>query len=134
MGEFFGIGLAIRHLRRQEGLSQKQLAADSGVSKTLISGYETGSTEPSLSSLNRLLKALRCDRFDLINALEKANGRPPREFPISRGTSRPPGAELIDALGVRDLDPDEEADFLRMLDGFRSWFEQCRALIRRMGP
>jgi len=134
MGEFHGIGLALRHLRQQKGLLQKDVASGSGVSKTLISGYETGSTEPTLTSLSRILETLELDRFDLLNALEMVNGRPQREFPICRGEKRPPGTAVIDALGVRDLDPQEEEDFLRMLDGFRGWFEHCRSLVRRMGP
>jgi transcriptional regulator with XRE-family HTH domain len=133
MEEFNGIGPALRRLRLRRGLLQKELAASSKVSKTLISGYETGRTEPSLSSLSRLLVALGYDRFDLLNALEEVNGRPPREFPVARSGPRPAGSEILDALGLKDLEPDQEEDFLRMVDGFRSWFEHCRALVRRMG-
>lgn len=134
MEEFEGIGQAIKILRTRQGLLQKDVSGRSGISKTLISGYETGKTEPSLTSLSRLLQALDCDRFDLINALEEANQRPAREFPVLRDQQRQPGAEIIDALGLKGLGQQEQSDFLCMLDAFRSWFEHCRALSRRMEP
>lgn len=48
------IGDQLRELRTQRGLSLRALAAEAGVSATLLSQIERGVTEPSLATLRRL--------------------------------------------------------------------------------
>ncbi|WP_028920914.1 helix-turn-helix domain-containing protein [Pseudonocardia acaciae] len=48
------IGDQLRELRTRRGLSLRALAAEAGVSATLLSQVERGVTEPSLSTLRRL--------------------------------------------------------------------------------
>ncbi|GAA1314508.1 helix-turn-helix domain-containing protein [Pseudonocardia xinjiangensis] len=48
------IGDQLRELRTRRGLSLRALAADAGVSATLLSQIERGVTEPSLATLRRL--------------------------------------------------------------------------------
>jgi transcriptional regulator with XRE-family HTH domain len=48
------IGTQLRELRTKRGLSLRALAAESGLSATLLSQVERGVTEPSLATLRRL--------------------------------------------------------------------------------
>lgn len=59
------MGLALRLIRARRGWTQEELARRSGVGKARISGYENGTTQPSLVTLERLLRALSCSRFSL---------------------------------------------------------------------
>ena len=47
----------VRLARERSGLSQRELAARSGVPQSLISRYEAGSVEPGLSTVQRLINA-----------------------------------------------------------------------------
>ncbi len=48
----------LRRLRKRAGLTQKELAKRAGVSQSLIARIESGSVDPRLSTLRRILKAL----------------------------------------------------------------------------
>ena len=52
------VGAALEHLRRERRLAQYMLADLAGVSKAMLSGYETGKQLPSLLSLVKILAAL----------------------------------------------------------------------------
>ncbi len=52
------VGERIKFLRTENGLSQRQLAAKSGVTNGLISMIEQGRTSPSVASLKRILDAI----------------------------------------------------------------------------
>jgi transcriptional regulator with XRE-family HTH domain len=55
------VAQAVRDLRRVRNLSQRQLAGRMGVPRTYISKIENGKAMPTLSSLERLAKALQVD-------------------------------------------------------------------------
>ena len=55
------VAAAVRELRHVRNLSQRQLAARMGVPRTYISKIENGKAMPTLSSLDRLAKALEVD-------------------------------------------------------------------------
>ncbi len=55
------VASAVRDLRHARNLSQRQLAGRMGVPRTYISKIENGKAMPTLSSLNRLAKALQVD-------------------------------------------------------------------------
>ena len=55
------VASAVRDLRHVRNLSQRQLAARMGVPRTYISKIENGKAMPTLSSLDRLAKALQVD-------------------------------------------------------------------------
>jgi len=55
------VASAVRDLRRVRNLSQRQLAARMNVPRTYISKIENGKAMPTLSSLDRLAKALQVD-------------------------------------------------------------------------
>lgn len=57
---------AVRDLRHVRNLSQRQLAARMGVPRTYISKIENGKAMPTLSSLDRLARALQVDMSVLL--------------------------------------------------------------------
>ncbi|SNS38134.1 Transcriptional regulator, contains XRE-family HTH domain [Granulicella rosea] len=63
---------AVRDLRHVRNLSQRQLATRMGVPRTYISKIENGKAMPTLSSLDRLARALQ---VDISTLLRDANGR-----------------------------------------------------------
>lgn len=64
------IGARIRTRRTQLGLSQTQVAHESGVSMQAISLWENGKTFPGGSNAAALAKALKCDISWLLNGRE----------------------------------------------------------------
>jgi transcriptional regulator with XRE-family HTH domain len=101
------LGRALRWLRDSRGLRQYQVAEAAGVTKAMLSAYETGRQKPSLDTLERLLEALGCDLADLDHALALVNERPlarQRELPPApsgpvRGTESAGAAALFGVPG-----------------------------------
>ena len=60
------VSTAVRDLRHVRNLSQRQLAARMNVPRTYISKIENGKAMPTLSSLDRLAKALQVDISTLL--------------------------------------------------------------------
>jgi len=61
------LALAIRSLRHRTGLSQRQLALRMHVPRTYVSKIENEKATPTLSSIERLAKALEVSVPDLLN-------------------------------------------------------------------
>ncbi|QMV18093.1 helix-turn-helix domain-containing protein [Granulicella sp. 5B5] len=59
--ETLSVATAVRDLRHARNLSQRQLAARMNVPRTYISKIENGKAMPTLSSLERLARALQVD-------------------------------------------------------------------------
>ena len=57
---------AVRDLRHMRNLSQRQLAGRMGVPRTYISKIENGKAMPTLSSLERLARALQVEIASLL--------------------------------------------------------------------
>lgn len=66
------VAAAVRDLRHVRNMSQRQLATRMGVPRTYISKIENGKAMPTLSSLDRLAKALK---VDIASLLRDANTR-----------------------------------------------------------
>jgi transcriptional regulator with XRE-family HTH domain len=123
MGEFKGIGKALKALRIQAGMSQQELARRSGLTAPMISNYEHGKVVPQIPSLDSILQALGRDRFDLLEVLEEVNDRPPRDLrPLK---PREPEATALERLGLTGLSAEEQRAYLEMLRGI------CRLLALR---
>jgi transcriptional regulator with XRE-family HTH domain len=65
------IGRKVRNLRDQLGLTISELAKSAGLSGGMLSKIETGSTSPSLSSLQALSRALHVPMATLFEGVEK---------------------------------------------------------------
>src|SRR5215217_7445598 len=68
MSIFNGLGRALRWLRDRQGKRQYQVADAAGITKAMLSAYETGKQKPSLDTLEKILGALNGDLNDLHNA------------------------------------------------------------------
>jgi transcriptional regulator with XRE-family HTH domain len=88
------VALAIRNLRLRSGLSQRQLALRMSVPRTYVSKIENEKATPTLSSLERLAKALEVPVTELING-----GMAGREAELRELTGDPFVSELIPFLG-----------------------------------
>jgi transcriptional regulator with XRE-family HTH domain len=128
---FDGLGRSLRWLRERQVKRQYQVAAGAGITKAMLSAYETGKQKPSLDTLEKILDALVCDLNDLHNALQIVNGRPERmrntgsahdywRAPGDKlGAGGPLGPNLYEILGFEQrLPPDEEQALGEMLGGF----------------
>jgi transcriptional regulator with XRE-family HTH domain len=137
MSIFHGLGRALRWLRDRQGKRQYQVADAAGITKAMLSAYETGKQKPSLDTLEKILAALECDLNDLHNALQIVNERPEaiRRSGLQRegswsgqrreGQDDPrEGADgaspnVYNILGInRPLPPVEEQALSEMLQGF----------------
>lgn len=65
------LGVVLRTLRKQQGLSQETLALDAGVERNYISLIELGKNSPSIRILFKLSKALRVSPSDLLALAEE---------------------------------------------------------------
>jgi transcriptional regulator with XRE-family HTH domain len=130
-----GLGQSLRWLRDRQGKKQYQVADAAGITKGMLSAYETGRQRPSLETLEKILGTLGCDLNDLHNAIQIINGRPEQmkrkgegvgddDGGFEGGAERPrPGgegrADVQRVLGRRGpIPPEEERAMADMLYGF----------------
>ena len=124
-----GLGQALRWLRDRQGKKQYQVADSAGITKGMLSAYETGRQRPSLETLEKILDTLGCDLHDLHNALQIINGHPERmrrrEEGAAGGEEPLPGVEAEGRTEVHrllgrnaPLPAEEERAFAEMLEGF----------------
>lgn len=124
MQVFEGLGKALRWLREKQGKRQYQVAETAGITKAMLSAYETGKQKPSLETLEKILDALSIGLGELSNALDLVNERPQaRSFAVERErTAVPLGAgsspDVRSVLGVDHLPREEEEALGEMLHGF----------------
>jgi len=102
------IALAIRSLRRRSGLSQRQLAGRMLVPRTYVSKIENEKATPTLSSLERLAKALEVTIPDLL----RGDGRA-REDEIAALAADPFVAEV--APFMFQLDPMQRSSLMMQM-------------------
>src|SRR5690348_16495144 len=74
------IAFAIRSLRQKNGLSQRQLALRMQVPRTYVSKIENEKATPTLSSLERLARALEVTVPELLNGGERTRQEEMREL------------------------------------------------------
>jgi transcriptional regulator with XRE-family HTH domain len=64
------LGLAVRSIREERGISQVQLAADTGFTQSWISHVERGNRNPSWSNVVRLAAGLGVTTAELVALAE----------------------------------------------------------------
>lgn len=149
MSIFQGLGRALRWLRDRQGKRQYQVADAAGITKAMLSAYETGKQKPSLDTLEKILAALECDLNDLHNALQIVNERPEAirrtsqrdNWPGFRRDDGPDdgggtgGRDVYRVLGVnRSLPTMEEQALGEMLDGFHKLLRYLHSAASRLVP
>ena len=65
------LGLQIQRLRTAKGWSQEELAYRADIHRTYISGLERGTRNPTVTVVERLVKALGCTWSDLLDRTAK---------------------------------------------------------------
>jgi transcriptional regulator with XRE-family HTH domain len=121
---FQGLGRALRWLRERQTKRQYQVADAAGITKAMLSAYETGKQKPSLDTLEKILAALEGDLNDLHNALQIVNERPEAIRRTGRGEveGEVPAAgraEVYRVLGIdRQIPAPEEQALSEMIAGF----------------
>ncbi len=60
------VGQNVKRIRKERGWSQEELAFESGLHRTYISGIERGARNPTILILARLAKTLRVAVDDLV--------------------------------------------------------------------
>jgi transcriptional regulator with XRE-family HTH domain len=66
----------LRHLREQQGWSQRELGRRCGFSDALIRKYESESIEPSASALKKMAEELRVNADYLLGMSDDSSMRP----------------------------------------------------------
>lgn len=87
MASFQGLGPGLVELRRQSGKMQVEVAKMAGITKGMLSSYENERTAPSLTSLERILDALKMRPSDLDRAMRRAR--------LARGEESPETTEAV---------------------------------------
>lgn len=141
-----GLGHALRWLRDRRGKKQYQVAETAGITKGMLSAYETGRQRPSLETLEKILSTLGCDLNDLHNAIQIINGRPEGMRRRGEGVdaedeeeapaAAPPGGlDKVDVhriLGRREALPlEEERALSEMLEGFHRFLRYLHETLAR---
>jgi transcriptional regulator with XRE-family HTH domain len=68
------LGLAVKARRQELGITQEELANDTGLHQRWISNVETGKRNPSYASLRRLAAGLELSASELIARAEQIEG------------------------------------------------------------
>lgn len=124
-----GLKEALRLLRERRGLSQSEVANALDVAPAVVSGWETGSRQPSVDRLLQLAGLYGLDLGDLSRALEIATGGPTPPSPARDGPPPAPGqlARLLLGPTPGELPVDEEERALtELLEGVYRLAEQRR--------
>lgn len=67
-------GKVIRDMRIEAGMTQEQLGLEADLRRTFISLLELGQQQPTLTTLLKLARALKCPAHEIIAKFEDACG------------------------------------------------------------
>jgi transcriptional regulator with XRE-family HTH domain len=124
MPAFEGLGKALRWLREKRNKRQYQVADTAGITKAMLSAYETGKQKPSLETLEKILEALELGLPELSATLDLVNERRlsgPQSTVGSFTGARlgESGSSLYQVLQIEQALPhEEELALSEMLHGF----------------
>ncbi|MDY7093065.1 MAG: helix-turn-helix transcriptional regulator [Acidobacteriota bacterium] len=146
------LGLALRYLRNQRNLRQRDVAERAGITGSMLSGYENGKKLPALGSLDKILQAMGFTLRELVDVLEgPLPGDPPPDPdappaprsalppPVVRGSGRPSMPPLhFDLAAIfgasSELQEEEEQAFGEMLKGYCRWLRYLREMAAAREP
>jgi transcriptional regulator with XRE-family HTH domain len=89
---------ALKLLRQGTGLRQTEVSKRSGLTKAMLSSYETGKTLPNLASLTAFLLAMDKDLSDLQEVLDMVRKVSPKRTPDERDLAREVGRVVLRAI------------------------------------
>ncbi len=125
--QFNRLGKAIQWLRQEAELRQNEVAGRAGITKAMISSYESGRSQPTVATLDKILAAIGADMYELCDALDLVNDRKRRLQRAAMVPGTNAGGQALEALQLGTLAPGEEEAFQQMLDGFRRWLQFLRS-------
>lgn len=64
------LGRAVRRLRVKASITQEELAFEAGLERSYVSAIELARKDPSFTSLQKIVGALKCSMLDLISIYE----------------------------------------------------------------
>lgn len=138
---FVGLGKALRWMREKKNQKQYQIAEAAGITKAMLSAYETGKQRPTLDTLEKILAALQSDLGDLFDTLQVVNERPADMRYRAGGRPQPAFGELMGfedtasssvdvdvrrILGSANIHPAEEEAVAQMIRGYFRWLRTLR--------
>ena len=89
---------ALKLIRQSTGLRQTDVSERSGLTKAMLSSYETGKTLPNLASLTSFLIAMDKDLSDLQEALDMVRKVSPKRTLDERDLEREVGRVVLKAI------------------------------------
>jgi transcriptional regulator with XRE-family HTH domain len=92
---------ALKLIRQGTGLRQTEVSQRSGLTKAMLSSYETGKTLPTLVSLTSILAAIGKDLSDFQEVLDMVRKVSPKRTPDERDLERELGRVVLKA--IRDV-------------------------------
>lgn len=118
--DFANIGKALRSLRGETVMKQREVAELAGVTPSMLSSYETGKHRPSLETTERVLGAMGKDVLDLTRVLHRIRRQEEAEQ-VGQEIAGKPAAEvparLRDELEEADLSEEEREVLLGLIPG-----------------
>ncbi len=111
------VGLAILRLRRDTGMTLRQLAAQVGCTSTALARYEQGIRQPCARTLGRIVAAMGLTLTDLYRAQQRPAGQegPPEDGTLPPDTREPDTLPLdTRALDIRTPPARSHKDILRL--------------------
>lgn len=64
------VGMRIRELRTRKGFSQEKLALEAEIDRTYLAGIENGKRNPTLKSLEKILRTLEISFEDFFKGIQ----------------------------------------------------------------
>lgn len=64
------VGMRIRELRTRKGFSQEKLALEAEIDRTYLAGIENGRRNPTLKSLEKILRTLEVSFEDFFKGIQ----------------------------------------------------------------
>jgi transcriptional regulator with XRE-family HTH domain len=89
---------ALKLMRQGTGLRQTEVSQRSGLTKAMLSSYETGKTLPNLPSLTAFLVAMDKDLSDFQEVLDMVRKVSPKGTPDERDLEREVGRIVLKAI------------------------------------
>lgn len=88
----------LKLMRQGTGLRQTEVSERCGLTKAMLSSYETGKTLPNLGSLTAFLLALDKDFSDFQEVLDMVRKVSPKRLPDDRDLEREVGRVVLRAI------------------------------------
>ena len=118
------IGAAIKHYRKEAGLTQHELAEKAGLNAGVISHYETGRRGVSREALEKISEALNIELSELHNyQLPEIGGTEMIEITKSEAEVL---TDLIELYLFDIIRNDEDIDNINWLAHIISVYEKCK--------